>query len=97
MISSILYLPLKVFHSCYYLTTGFKIRKTASRDNIDLIGVVMGSPSNKTRFQDAMALLDYGYSVSALVTAPLSGLMGDILHPDLRVIQHLGIFRDQLP
>lgn len=43
---------------------------TASKDNIDLIAVVMGSPSNKVRFQDAMALLNYGYSVSALYEDP---------------------------
>ena len=30
----------------------------------------MGSPTNKTRFQDAMALLNYGYSVSALYEDP---------------------------
>ncbi len=64
----------------YEWTTGLKtgstskalycLSATASRDNIDLIGVVMGSPSNKTRFQDAMALLDYGYSVSALYEDP---------------------------
>lgn len=60
----------------YEWTTGLKtgstskalycLSATASKDNIDLIAVVMGSPSNKTRFQDAMALLNYGYSVSAL-------------------------------
>ena len=60
----------------YEWTTGLKtgstskalycLSATASRDKIDLIAVVMGSPTNKTRFQDAMALLDYGYSVSAL-------------------------------
>lgn len=60
----------------YEWTTGLKtgstskalycLSATASRDNIDLIAVVMGSPSNKVRFQDAMALLNYGYSVSAL-------------------------------
>ena len=64
----------------YEWTTGLKtgstskalycLSATASRDNIDLIGVVMDSPSNKTRFQDAMALLDYGYSVSALYEDP---------------------------
>lgn len=64
----------------YEWTTGLKtgstskalycLSATASRNNIDLIGVVMGSPSNKTRFQDAMALLDYGYSVSALYEDP---------------------------
>ncbi|MCM1134776.1 MAG: D-alanyl-D-alanine carboxypeptidase [Clostridium sp.] len=60
----------------YEWTTGLKtgstskalycLSATASKDNIDLIAVVMGSPSNKTRFQDAMTLLNYGYSVSAL-------------------------------
>lgn len=39
---------------------------TASKDNIDLIAVVMAAPDNKVRFQDAMSLLNYGYSVSAV-------------------------------
>lgn len=60
----------------YEWTTGLKtgstskamycLSATASKDNIDMIAVVMGSTTNKTRFQDAMALLNYGYSVSAL-------------------------------
>lgn len=60
----------------YEWTTGLKtgstskalycLSATANKDNIDLIAVVMGSPTNKSRFQDAMALLNYGYSVSAL-------------------------------
>lgn len=60
----------------YEWTTGLKtgstskalycLSATAHKDNIDMIAVVMGSPSNKVRFQDAMALLNYGYSVSAL-------------------------------
>ena len=60
----------------YEWTTGLKtgstskalycLSATASKDNIDLIAVVMGSPNNKVRFQDAMTLLNYGYSVSAL-------------------------------
>lgn len=64
----------------YDWTTGLKtgstskalycLSATASKDNIDLIAVVMGSPTNKTRFQDAMALLNYGYSVSALYEDP---------------------------
>ena len=37
---------------------------TASKDGIDLIAVVMGAPDNKVRFQDAVALLNFGYSVS---------------------------------
>ena len=60
----------------YEWTTGLKtgstskalycLSATASKDNIDLIAVVMGSPTNKSRFQDAMTLLNYGYSVSAM-------------------------------
>lgn len=60
----------------YEWTTGLKtgstskalycLSATASKDNIDLIAVVMGSPNNKVRFQDAMALLNYGYSVAAM-------------------------------
>lgn len=60
----------------YEWTTGLKtgstskalycLSATASKNNIDMIAVVMGSPSNKVRFQDAMALLNYGYSISAL-------------------------------
>lgn len=64
----------------YEWTTGLKtgstskalycLSATASKDNIDMIAVVMGSPSNKNRFQDAMTLLNYGYSVSALYEDP---------------------------
>lgn len=60
----------------YEWTTGLKtgstskalycLSATASKDNIDLIAVIMGSPTNKSRFQDAMTLLNYGYSVSAM-------------------------------
>lgn len=64
----------------YEWTTGLKtgstskalycLSATASKDGINLIGVVMGSPNNKTRFQDAMSLLNYGYSVSNLYEDP---------------------------
>lgn len=63
---------LKMYDGTTGLKTGstskalYCLSATASKNNIDLIAVVMGSPSNKTRFQDAMALLNYGYSVSAL-------------------------------
>lgn len=60
----------------YEWTTGLKtgstskakycLSATASKDNIDLIAVVMAAPDNKVRFQDAMTLLNYGYSVSAV-------------------------------
>ena len=60
----------------YEYTTGLKtgstskakycLSATASKDDIDLIAVVMGSSNNKVRFQDAMSLLTYGYSISSL-------------------------------
>lgn len=39
---------------------------TADRDGMELIAVLMGAPDSKTRFQDAIALLNYGYSVSQM-------------------------------
>ena len=39
---------------------------TARKDDVELIAVVMTAPDSKSRFQDAAALLNYGYSVSAL-------------------------------
>lgn len=39
---------------------------TAQKDGVDLIAVVMTAPSSQSRFLDAAALLNYGYSVSAL-------------------------------
>lgn len=39
---------------------------TASKDGIDLIAVVMAAPDHKIRFQDALKLLQYGFSVSKL-------------------------------
>lgn len=41
---------------------------TANKDGMELIAVVMAAPDNKTRFQDAMTLLNYGYSVSQMYT-----------------------------
>ena len=35
---------------------------------MELIAVVMAAPDPKTRFQDAMSLLSYGYSVSQMYT-----------------------------
>lgn len=39
---------------------------TAQKDAIDLIAVVMAAPDYKIRFQDAITLLNYGFSVSKL-------------------------------
>ena len=41
---------------------------TANKDDMELIAVVMAAPDAKTRFQDAMSLLSYGYSVSQMYT-----------------------------
>lgn len=62
----------------YEWTTGLKtgstskalycLSATADKDGMELIAVVMAAPDNKTRFQDAMTLLSYGYSVSQMYT-----------------------------
>lgn len=39
---------------------------TANRDGIDMIAVVMAAPDYKVRFQDAIALLNYGFAVSKI-------------------------------
>lgn len=62
----------------YEWTTGLKtgstskalycLSATADKDGMELIAVVMAAPDNKTRFQDAMSLLSYGYSVSQMYT-----------------------------
>ncbi len=62
----------------YEWTTGLKtgstskalycLSATARKDGMELIAVVMGAPDNKSRFQDAMNLLSYGYSVSQMYT-----------------------------
>ncbi len=41
---------------------------TADKDGMQLIAVVMAAPDPKTRFQDAITLLNYGYSVSQMYT-----------------------------
>ncbi len=41
---------------------------TAKKDGMEMIAVVMAAPNNKTRFQDAITLLNYGYSVSNMYT-----------------------------
>lgn len=60
----------------YEWTTGLKtgstskalycLSATANKDGMELIAVVMASPDPKTRFQDALSLLSYGYSVSQM-------------------------------
>ena len=60
----------------YQWTTGLKtgstskakycVSATAKKNDIELIAVVMAAPDYKARFDDAVTLLNYGYSVSSL-------------------------------
>ncbi len=51
---------------------------TASKDGIDLIAVVMGAPDPKVRFQDAAALLNYGFSVSQIFRDENKDVLADL-------------------
>ncbi len=62
----------------YEWTTGLKtgstskalycLSATAKKDDMELIAVVMAAPDPKSRFQDAITLLNYGYIVSQMYT-----------------------------
>lgn len=62
----------------YEWTTGLKtgstskalycLSATADKDGMELIAVIMAAPDNKSRFADAITLLNYGYSVSNMYT-----------------------------
>ena len=50
---------------------GYCISATAEREGMELIAVVLKSPTGQQRFEDAKALLNYGFSTYALLhTAP---------------------------
>ena len=63
---------LKQYQWATGLKTGFTnkakfcLSATARRDDVELIAVIMAAPDSKSRFADAAALLNYGYSVSSL-------------------------------
>lgn len=64
---------------------GFCISATAERDGMELIAVIMKSPTSPERFEDAKALLDYGFANYALVNvypetplAPVDVLLGTV-------------------
>lgn len=42
---------------------GFCLSATAKKNDIELISVVMGSPTGKTRISDSITLLNYGYGI----------------------------------
>ncbi len=56
---------------------GSCITATAERDSLQLISVVLGADSTDHRFQDAAALLDYGFAGWA-VTVPEAPVLEDL-------------------
>lgn len=76
----------------YPYTTGLKtgstsaakycLSATANKDGIDLIAVVMAAPDHKVRFEEAIKLLQYGFSVSRIYT--------DVKVDDLAPVQVTG-------
>ncbi len=55
---------------------GFCLSASAKRGNLQLIAVVMGSETSKTRFEESMKLLDYGFANYDSITI---GKQGDAL------------------
>ena len=53
----------------YTASAGYCISATAERDGMELIAVIMKAPDKDTRTKDAKALLNYGFSTYALVSA----------------------------
>lgn len=47
---------------------GFCVSATASRDNLNLVAVVLGAPTSEVRFEIASELLDYGFAEYHSVT-----------------------------
>ena len=45
---------------------GFCLSASANKNGVQLISVVMASPSGKTRVSDSIALLNYGYGICSL-------------------------------
>lgn len=72
----------------YQWTTGLKtgstsvakycFSATATKNNIDLIAVIMGAPDPKVRFSEAQILLEYGFAVTRLYVDENKQVLGDI-------------------
>lgn len=50
----------------YTSVAGFCVSASAKKDNIELVAVVMGGADSKSRFQDAVTLLNSGYACCSL-------------------------------
>ncbi len=51
---------------------------TAKKEGLELIAVIMGAPDTKTRFGEAITLLNYGYSVSHMYEDPNTDRLPDV-------------------
>lgn len=77
---------LRQYRYCTGLKTGFTsqakfcLSATATRDNVDLIAVVMAEEDSKIRNKEAASLLDYGFAHCQVYSDPLSDPL-----PDLKV------------
>lgn len=81
---------IRFYHGATGLKTGFTdsalycLSATAERDGMELIAVIMKSPTSDDRFQAAKSLLDYGFANYSLTTvhpdqalAPVEVLLGE--------------------
>lgn len=57
----------------------FCLSATAKKDGMELIAVVMGAEEGKTRFAEAITLLNYGYSVSHIYEDKNEDILPDVL------------------
>jgi serine-type D-Ala-D-Ala carboxypeptidase (penicillin-binding protein 5/6) len=70
---------IKSYKSATGLKTGstsealFCISATASRDNLDLIAVVLGAEDSSTRFNEAIKMLDFGFATYSVILGEEAG------------------------
>jgi len=58
---------------------GFCVSATAKKNEIHLIAVIMGADTSKQRFQDAVSLLNYGFSKCQIYTDHTPPVLKDII------------------
>jgi D-alanyl-D-alanine carboxypeptidase (penicillin-binding protein 5/6) len=66
----------------YFGAAGFNVTATAQRNSLDLVAVVLGSPSSNLRFDSAVKLLDGGFANYKLL-APVRA--GDTVGPQIAI------------
>jgi D-alanyl-D-alanine carboxypeptidase (penicillin-binding protein 5/6) len=66
----------------YFGAAGFNVTATARRDGLDLIAVVLGSPSSKERFDSAVDILEGGFAAYKLL-APIRA--GEPVGPQIAI------------